>query len=641
MAKLNASPLGLTLDTLSTAKSGVVGYGDGVDIPSRFNHPNNNTIVFTPWPDGPMNDAGTPSKRRKIHSDEIYDVRLKNIIDITDGLYTVDDHGNAMFPTKLKAMDFAYLKNVGVFPNNRLQIARRYGSPVVDDPTAIKQNPISTMISWVADGEDFLKFEFGEGWEEAEADFTEIFNSAGKDMMGGLGKELGGYLGAGGGAIPLPGFSEGLQRKMMIALGIAGEGSDEYIPSGEPNIIKQAKIRKLVGYGKADSSLNAKVSIKMVCEWEQKFLAGIDPSIAWMDILNTALKFGTSPAKFYLGKGGGANNQKVRDFINGMANKPLETLQGILTSLASEIGDIIDTIVKALNGEEKKDDKTNKDSKLDDATLKEKLSSAVSNVLSTMAKKYKIRLMGVINALTGAASTPWHITIGNPMRPIFCSGDMLVDRVEVTLGPELAFNDLPSTIKAEFTLTNARPLGMDELLAKFNVGYMRTVTIAKDVYTSQNDTDFIPPTDTKAQKSGTQSPSSTPSPGSSQPSSVSNNTMPEQIPGSGVSGTGNSGTEGGNRVGSEPDTINPNANSSTIFEQPASNAIPQTMSDDEISSASTDDLNARQNQITKDQNNLVKINQGTSDPIEQGRIQTQMNQLSTESTKINAQLKTK
>ena len=52
--------------------------------------------------------------------------------------------------------------------------------------------------------------------------------------------------------------------------------------------------------------------------------------------------------------------------------------------------------------------------------------------------------------------------------------------IKLTLGPTLAFNDLPSTIKVEFTLTNARPWGLQEILAKFNTGHLRTVNIQKD-----------------------------------------------------------------------------------------------------------------------------------------------------------------
>jgi hypothetical protein len=66
------------------------------------------------------------------------------------------------------------------------------------------------------------------------------------------------------------------------------------------------------------------------------------------------------------------------------------------------------------------------------------------------------------------------------MRPVFCAGDMLVEDVKLTLGSALAFNDLPTTIKAEFILTNARPWGLQEILAKFNAGSIRTLISVKD-----------------------------------------------------------------------------------------------------------------------------------------------------------------
>ena len=79
-----------------------------------------------------------------------------------------------------------------------------------------------------------------------------------------------------------------------------------------------------------------------------------------------------------------------------------------------------------------------------------------------------------MNALTGLPSTPWHITIGNPKKPLFTSGDMVMDNVKLTLGPILSYNDLPSTIKAEFTLKSARNLGAQEIFRKFNSGIGRS-----------------------------------------------------------------------------------------------------------------------------------------------------------------------
>jgi hypothetical protein len=576
MSRLNASPLGLTLDSLNQVTSGMPGYGDGTNIQSRFNHPNNNTISFTPWPTGPLQGDGSATRRSTIHSDRIYDSTLKNIIDISDETFVVQGKGSikgTFYPTKLKAWDFAYLKNTGVFPNNRLMIARRFGGPVVNDPLRIAQNPISTLISWVPDGQDFISFSVGEDWEDAEASFTEIFNELGSDVSKAVLGGLGGAAGGGMGAVPLPGFTEIFQRKIMASLGLATPESGDIIPSGTPNLIKEAKRRKTISANDKGSTLKAHISIKMVCEWEQKFIAGIDPSIAWMDILNMVLRFGTSNSIFYLGETKAAD--KFKQFVEKMSNNPIGAINDLLKAIKDSIIPIIEEVKKALEGSKEKGNNVKAPNADDFLT---KFQNLGSDALQGLAKKYKVRLIGVTNALTGAASTPWHITIGNPMRPIFCSGDMLVDEVTITLGPELAFNDLPSTIKAEFTLKNARNLGMQEILSRFNVGYLRTVKVKPDLYEANTDNDFLPPDNQNVTpKMGTQSVPITNIGGQSiqntnypTPSSSSNISTNEG-PGTGLSGTGNSGqTRVGNTSGSS-DVVNPDAHSSNIFSSNSNN----------------------------------------------------------------------
>jgi len=76
----------------------------------------------------------------------------------------------------------------------------------------------------------------------------------------------------------------------------------------------------------------------------------------------------------------------------------------------------------------------------------------------------------VIAAMSGEPSTPWHVTVGNPKKPIFSSGDMLCQKVNIEFGPTLAFNDLPSTIIVKFNLVGARTYGLQEVFEKFNNG---------------------------------------------------------------------------------------------------------------------------------------------------------------------------
>lgn len=422
--------------------------------------------------------SGDTYKRKTLHSNNIYDTSILNIVE-------------SLAETKaaLRPADFAYLKDVGVYPNNRLMVARRFAGPIGDNIMTKKKNTevgsLATLISWQPQGTDFLSINFGEKWTDAEADFKNILNRIGGDFSKSQTSKLGDIIGGGAGLIPLPTFTEIFQRKLLSNLGFLDESGKEIsdenlIPSGNPNLIKEAKRRTLVGYESAGSGLSCTVEITMACEWEMKFISGLDPTIVWMDILAMVTRFGTSPSNSY-GFGNKMasklnewmNNPKnlVRDIVNEIKN----ALIGIKEELLKTINSIVESGKKLISGES-----TGTASVIPDVAGM--VTDFANTLLEGTALKYRVEILGVVNALTGNPSTPWHITIGNPMRPIFCSGDMLTTNVKVTLGPTLGFNDLPSTIKADFTLTNARPWGMQEIMAKFNSGYLRTVDVQKTFY---------------------------------------------------------------------------------------------------------------------------------------------------------------
>lgn len=423
-----------------------------------------------------------------LHNNDVYDTSVLNIL---------EKLGNTK--GALKATDFAYLKYLGVYPNNRLMIARRFAVPSADNimvkRSGMDMASVATLISWVPENaESFVDIQFGEEWVGAKADFTGIMNSLGDDFSKtGMGKIAGGVAGA----LPLPGFTEIFQRKFLAKLGLLEDSAEGSIPAGNPNLIKEAKARKTVPYGSAESGLMAKIEIKMTCEYELKFIAGIDPTIVWMDIIGMIGRFGTSESANY------GLSQKVAAQLGSWSANPYKMLDDIVTGikdalLASkeELEEGIKTaynqatvLAKEMTGGS--DDKTSAKDKamkvaLDVAAagyaLVSKLIYVTRDVIAASVMKYRVEMMGIVNALTGNPSTPWHITIGNPLRPVFCSGDMLVTSTTLKLGPELAFNDLPSSIIAEFTMSNARNLGLQEIMAKFNSGYLRTVDVQKTFF---------------------------------------------------------------------------------------------------------------------------------------------------------------
>jgi hypothetical protein len=420
-------------------------------------------------------------KKEQLHNDQVYDTSLLNIIERLSGT-----------EAQLRPADFAYLKDIGVYPNNRLMIARRFTKPHLDNifGKVEKSLAMAIMIAWKPQTENFLEISFGESWVDADADFKNVLNSLGKDFLGDrTGDKIGGALAV----VPLPGFTESLQRQILTSIGLMEDDPNVPLPSGNPNLIKEAKRRKTIGYEGAGSGLKCTVSIKMECEWEQKFLSGIDPTIVFQDLLNKILVFGTSKSSNY------GLTPKFEQTISKWTNDPgsiitdmvkliKESLAGVKKEIDDTIKNVKDTFTKdeAVAAEAKKngtEEKKTADTSSLDVTSKlvDKIGNLADSVLRRAVGKYKIEIQGIARALTGAPSTPWHITIGNPLRPIFCAGDMYMDQdVTLTLGPTLAFNDLPSSIKASFTLQNARAWGLQEIIAKFNAGSIRVSTTIKD-----------------------------------------------------------------------------------------------------------------------------------------------------------------
>lgn len=525
---LVGSPLGLftlksrpTRDGMSTFNGGgsrnvnVIAYNTGRKQATNLKNKSGN-IIDSPvslfsggtlpnfWPNiktagtdlDPTGSTGSYNgfSRNDLHNNDVYDTSLLNIIEKL----------SFSKMAALRPQDFAYLKNVGVFPNNRLMIARRFLSPVKDNIMGKGGTaPKSILISWKPEGEDFLDISFGEEWMDTEADFTNVLNK--------LGEEFGiGGMGSGGGKglnmIPLPGFTEGLQRDFLKRIGILDNfgKEDGLLPSGNPNLIKISKKRKTIGYGQSGSGLKCDVNIKMTVEYEQKFISGIDPTIAWMDIINNILVFGTSKSTNY------GLSPVFKSKLDTWTNDPSKLIEDIVIELSdllegikeklkkaldSAVEDRADAIIAAKGGDdaEKAKERIEKKKAENEKRLFQDAKVALSNLIESFGgsvaaavRKYRVEIMGIANALAGTPSTPWHITIGNPLRPVFCSGDMLTDDIKLTLGPTLAFNDLPSTIKVEFTLKNARPWGLQEILAKFNTGHLRTVNIQKDYLELEN-----------------------------------------------------------------------------------------------------------------------------------------------------------
>jgi hypothetical protein len=498
MAQLGSSPLGLVMNTADNSQTKVGSYvlGDSENGKQLFNSifGRNGEEVSTNQFDYSRDDSS------------LFDIKTQDVIEYCQ-----------RYPLmRLTYADFAYLKNLGVYPNNRLVIARRFAAPIGDDLINNLENntfPLATLVSWVPDNEDFFDVNFGENWTEGDTSFKTLLDEASQngDLLGGdnTGKKLGTFLAEGAGAIPLPGWTEGLQYELFKALGLTNLKSSD-LPTGNANLIRSSKMRRVADKDGQFEGVKSSFSVKMKIEYEQKFISGIDPTGVYYDIIANALSFGTSVSKFmFKPEALGANNQ-FAVFLNNLGSGNTTRVGEALSAFATAISEALknvatkikDKIVGLWQGKEadekKKAEETENKGVL--GTIKsflkgtgnvvsevtslvvDSLSRLITNIVAGVISKYKVRVIAILDSLTGSPSTPWHVTIGNPKRPILSSGDMFVDKVDVKFGKLLAYNDLPSSITLEVTLTNARALGAQEIFQKLNCGRERSYkVIRKDI----------------------------------------------------------------------------------------------------------------------------------------------------------------
>lgn len=466
-----ASPLGLT---------GYTNYGYKATTTHYQSIMNDSKFYYRPKGNADRIATKSTSIHRPSDNDDVYDISTNSIID-----YTQKSGHEAM---KLKAADFAYLRDLGVYPNNRLIVMRRFATPVTNDLTTIKHRPISTVVGWI--GEEDKSFgikdlTFNEEWVQGEASLTKILNDMfGEQELGaGAGGAVGSLVKGVKSAVPLPGLTRGFQYKILERMGVRNPSDN--LPDGNPNYVQESKMRKVVDSESNGSPLVSEWSVELNTVYEQKFINGNDPSIVFLDILGNLLRFGTSKSEFFInGKGGALFQDFFKKFEQGKWVAAMQIIIGVVSSAIKEIAASITNAVEDLFGG---GDDTNEE-KGDQVAggftqFAEKLLGTLGE---SIIAKYKVRIASVISAWTGAASAPWHVTIGNPKKPFFSSGDMYCDKVKLNFGTVLAFNDLPSTIDVQISLKPARNLGLQEIFERFNTGAGRSYIALSDSFESDS-----------------------------------------------------------------------------------------------------------------------------------------------------------
>ncbi len=363
-------------------------------------------------------------------------------------------------PLKLMPQDFAYLRDLGVFPINRLVILRRFPEDtiVLNNLNDMDQKvvPISTIIGWIdISDDDMFSIKVNEEWTTE----TKLIHQVITDMIK---NETGINIEK---TITSPSWSEGFIYQFLVQMGLASEdvGLDK-LSTNDPNFLRESSRRDIDG-----QSLKSTFNIDIKTSYEQKYINGIDPGSAFLDIFNNILQMGTSDMKFILSgdKVSGIAKAIIGGGIQEGDNRSEEYIKQWSIQIQSLIETFINTIDNMLGTVKEK--AKNKE-------LMEEIKRTAAGLLAGLILKYRWPLRGSLGIMTGIPTTPWHLTIGNPFNPIISMSNLLVDDVTIGWGNEIGFNDMPTIINVSVGLSLARSLGKNEIIEIFNNAYGRNYT---------------------------------------------------------------------------------------------------------------------------------------------------------------------
>lgn len=349
--------------------------------------------------------------------------------------------------------DFLYCKNYGKVPNNYMVTLRRFGTPVGDNLlNEQRQNTpdIGRMITWM-DGEanklnELLKFSVKLNWEEFKSEIQTLQGS-GYGGNGGGGNLLGKLLGA-----------TDTQGSKTALKGDQAANFDPYSNTtnktlGPINVIDKMMVRK--------RGLVFEQEFKLTFEYEMRSIDGINGKAAFLDLLMNILMVTYNRGDFW----GGA----IRYVGGARRSNPIAGQDGMAALAKGDFGGFLDKLTTGLSD------------RLNDLTGGAGLSlEGIGNAAKTIGGNVASRAAGsamdkmgrpqaqaTMALLTGEDTGEWHVTVGNPSRPIISAGNLILDGTEIQFDGPLDKDDFPTKLKVTCTLKPARPRDRDDIQMLF------------------------------------------------------------------------------------------------------------------------------------------------------------------------------
>lgn len=362
------------------------------------------------------------------------------------------------------ASDFLYSRYYNRIPLNRLITIRRFPFPTYDNLEFVGEDtnfkPIAQAITYFGEptGNDIKELTKWTGqisWDELTADVHDVEgNEQGFDQS-----PLGGTGSIGKAASAIFGSKNDLSQRRAAELeGARKYNNFEYTNKviGPVNVVNKVNVRK--------RGIGSKKEFSIVFEYELKSYNQINPRLAMLDILCNMLALTFNNAKFWGGANryfpkspqfGFAGDQKA--FYEGRYGDYLNDLIPQITTGAGDALSKLTSLVSSLL-------------KLDFSGLGDIAKSVGSKVLDLKSAKSRPQVLGFHALLSGLPVGEWHMTVGNPYRPIMSIGNLICKGFEFEMSEHLGVDDFPSMMKFTVNLETGRPRDKGDLESIFQFG---------------------------------------------------------------------------------------------------------------------------------------------------------------------------
>lgn len=397
--------------------------------------------------------------------------------------------------------DFMFCKHLGRISNNYMVTLRRFPLPVDDfigslglddsEDKRYKTNnsaSIGCMVTWMGvsgnslDG--LLKYNYKMPFKEEKAEMQDRKASADQNATTLQGifsvfdskyreQYQAGYADVAGNA----GFQAfGIDSSGMNApyKDLAGYQDTKTKVYGPVDSIRETYVR-------ADTGLDFQQSLTLTFEYELKSYNGVNGKQAMLDLISNILNVTYTTGSFWGGGYRGFAAHQSNIFANLNIFKARGGFTDFVDAFSKDISDLGAKAGKELGF-------VGPDGKMDFKNgmkgILNMLNSVGGMLMSGMLNKLGRPQKAMYNALLSPAPIGfWHVTIGNPKRPIMSIGNMIITNCEISHTGPLGIDDFPTGLKVTVNLTRGKPRDIRDIEKLYMQGNDR-------IYTSMSDKVF-------------------------------------------------------------------------------------------------------------------------------------------------------